>query len=187
MRTLAVILAALGACFTAACTGGLTNPFDGGSPPPAAANTGAFYTSIAYAPASRPCCAPAATPAPTPQRPSRVRPGEVWCYVKVLGEVRTREERRQICAGHWEWQRSPTCEVPGNGTAPAAGQQPQVRREIASGIRPGEVWCSHWIPPTYATRTLEDRVSCDRWEWRRTPDCDVPTPARTPAPAPAQP
>ncbi len=155
---------------------GLPNPLDGDAAGPTQRADPRFYSSIAYAPASVPCCGTAATPVAATPRPSNVKPGEVWCYVKIAGEVRTREERRITCQGRWEWQRSASCEVP--GAEPAATQAPQKRAELASGVSPGEVWCSVWIPPTYETRTIQEPAGCDRWEWRRTSECEVPDTAK---------
>ncbi len=165
----AVVLAAV-------CATGCTNLSDPLGPDDGATAPAGTYTSIAYAPASQPCCGP--TPAAAPARPAGVRPGEVWCYVKVPGEVCTRSERVLVAPGRWEWQRSASCEVP--GTAPAGAAGPQVRRDLSSGVRPGEVWCQVWVPPVYETKTTTTPVSSDRWEWRRTSECDVPGTAATP-------
>ncbi len=163
MKKLCLVAVVLAAAGMAGCAN-LSDPLGTAAAPAAGAGT---YTSIAYAPASQPCCGPA--PA---ARPAGVRPGEVWCYVKVPGEVCTQTERVLVSPGRWEWQRSASCEVP--GTAPAGAQGPQVRKDLQSGVRPGEVWCQVWVPPVYETKTTTTPLSQDRWEWRRTSECDVP-------------
>ncbi len=168
MKTIC-LFAVVSIAFLAAGCSSVSDPFGtaAAAAPQAAPATAGTYTSIAYAPASRPCCAPTAA---APARPAGVRPGEVWCYVKVPGEVRTHTEQLCTTPGRWEWKRTTDCEVPGN--APAAGG-PQVRGDL-SGVRPGEVWCSVWVPPVYRTKTTTVPISKDRWEWRRTTECDVP-------------
>jgi len=163
MKPIRLVLCLLAASSTVGCAN-LTDPFgplEDAAPADGGAGT---YTSIAFAPASQPCCA-------APARPAGMRPGEVWCYVKVPGEVRTDTETVCTSPGHWEWMRSTECEVP--GTAPA-GDGPTTRQDLSSGVRPGEVWCQVWIPPVYETKTHTTCLSQDRWEWRRTSECDVP-------------
>jgi len=164
MKTICLLLVSV---FASCCATGCATATDAAAagPPPGS------YTSIAFAPASVPCCAPTAAPA----RPAGVRPGEVWCYVKVPGESCTNSQQVLIQPGRWEWKRTTDCEVP--GATPDSGKPmtgvPQTRTDL-QGVRPGEVWCSVWIPPVYETKTTVTQQSTDRWEWRRTRECDVP-------------